>query len=84
MKTYVMAEIHVQTKKHTTNSSWLWIVLALLLIGALVYYLMARNTETQTAPVVQPDAASQFKPLARPPRPERVKTVIPVVYMRSV
>jgi hypothetical protein len=78
-----MAEIHVQTKKHS-NLTWLWIVLALLIIGALVYYLMTRNNQQQTNPVVQPDAASQVYPQSRPPRPERIKTVIPVVYMRSV
>ena len=80
-----MAEIHVQTKKQTSNSAWLWIVLALLIIGAVVYYMMTRNNnQQQTSPVAQPNAASQLYPQSRPPRPERVDIVIPVVYMRSV
>ena len=79
-----MAEIHVQTKKHSSNSAWLWIVLVLLIIGAVVYYLMTRNNNPQTGPAAQPNAASQLYPKAQPPRPERVDIVIPVVYMRSV
>ncbi|HEV7330294.1 MAG TPA: hypothetical protein VGN63_04580 [Flavisolibacter sp.] len=38
-----MAEIHVEPKKHTSNSSWLWIVLVLLIAAAVVYYLVTRN-----------------------------------------
>jgi hypothetical protein len=85
LKTFVMAEIHVQTKKQpTTNAAWVWIVLALLAIGALVYYLMTRNNQEQTAPATQPAATSQLNQKTRPPKPERVKIVIPIVYMRSV
>lgn len=80
-----MAEIHVQTKKQNTNSTWLWIVLAILLIGALVYYLMTRDNQTQNNPnVVQPNTSSKLYQQKRPPRPERVETIIPIVYMRSV
>lgn len=81
-----MAEIHVQTKKPSTNATWVWIVLALLVIGAVVYYMMTRNNNQngQPIPPSQPDAASQVTPKAKPPKPERVQTVIPVVYMRSV
>ena len=43
-----MAEIHVQTKKNNSNSSWIWIVLALIIIGAVVYYLMNRNKTVDT------------------------------------
>lgn len=47
-----MAEIHVEPKKQTSNSSWLWIVLALLIAAAVVYYLVTRNnnTDNTTAP----------------------------------
>lgn len=38
-----MAELHVQTKKHQSSSPWLWIVLALVVLGALGFYLMNRN-----------------------------------------
>lgn len=80
-----MAEIHVQTKKHSSNAAWLWIVLALLIIGAVVYYMMTRNnnSQQQTTPTAQP-AAFRSYPQKRPPRPQRVDIVIPVVYMRSV
>ena len=43
-----MAEIHVQAKKKT-STMWFWIVLFLLLIGAIVAYVMLRdNKEVQT------------------------------------
>lgn len=47
-----MAEIHVQTKKHnTSNTLWIWIVLALVILGALIYYFMTRNkTANDTTP----------------------------------
>lgn len=41
-----MAEIHVEPKKHTSPSFWLWIVLALLIAAAVVYYLVTRNNDT--------------------------------------
>ncbi|RYZ30977.1 MAG: hypothetical protein EOO10_00870 [Chitinophagaceae bacterium] len=80
-----MAEIHVQTKKHS-NSAWVWIVLALLIIGAVVYYMMTRNNnnQQQTTPSAAQPAAWRSHPQSRPPRPQRVDIVIPVVYMRSV
>jgi hypothetical protein len=37
-----MAEIHVQTKKQT--SVWPWVLIALLVIGALIYF-MTRNKD---------------------------------------
>ena len=79
-----MAEIHVQTKKQSSNSTWVWIVLALLIIGALVYYMMTRNNQRNATPASPTNAASQLQPQSRPPKPDRVETVIPVVYMRSV
>ena len=42
-----MAELHVQTKKHnTSNSMWIWIVLALVIAGAVIWYLASRNKNT--------------------------------------
>jgi bacteriorhodopsin len=46
-----MAEIHVEPKKHTSNSSWLWIVLALLIAAAVVYYLVTRNDDSNNTTV---------------------------------
>ncbi len=40
-----MAEIHVQAKKKT-STMWFWIVLFLLLIGAIVAYVMLRDDKT--------------------------------------
>jgi hypothetical protein len=38
-----MAELHVEPKKHTSNLTWVWIVIALLIIGAVVYFLMRNH-----------------------------------------
>ena len=50
-----MAEIHVQTKRK--SAGWLWIVLGLLVLGALAYLIVMRtnknepkNTTNQSAP----------------------------------
>lgn len=46
-----MAEIHVEPKKHSSNTSWIWIVLILLIAAAVVYYLVTRNNDPEvTAP----------------------------------
>lgn len=56
-----MAEIHVQTKKSTGNLTWLWIVLALIIIGVIVYYLMNRNKAATTAsPPAKSTSAIQY------------------------
>lgn len=56
-----MAEIHVQTKKGSGNSMWLWIVLAIVIIGAVVYYLMNRNKQATTAtPPANTTSAIQY------------------------
>lgn len=45
-----MAELHVQTKKHSTaNSMWIWIVVVLIIAAAVIYYLTARNKNANTA-----------------------------------
>lgn len=83
-KTSFMAEIHVQAKKQSSNSAWLWIVIALLIIGAIVYYLMNRDNQTQVTPATTPGTTSQLKTQPRPPKPTQVKIIVPIVYMRSV
>ena len=42
-----MAEIHVQTNKNS-SPVWVWVVLALVVIGALVYFL-TRNQHKETS-----------------------------------
>lgn len=39
-----MAEIHVQTKKRSSNA-WIWVVLFLVIAAAVVYYLMNRGKQ---------------------------------------
>ena len=78
-----MAEIHVQSKKHSPNTSWIWIVVVLLIAAAVVYYLMTRNKQQEAAPTTPP-AASKLEPKARPQDPQLNEPYIPVVYMRSV
>ena len=45
IKNIFMAEIHVQAKKKA-STMWFWIVLFLLLIGAIVAYVMLRDNKT--------------------------------------
>ena len=40
-----MAEIHVQTKKNQSNPAWIWIVVALLIAAAVIYFLTRNNTD---------------------------------------
>jgi heme/copper-type cytochrome/quinol oxidase subunit 2 len=42
-----MAEIHVRAKKHnTSNTMWIWIVIALLVIATVIYFVMRNNDST--------------------------------------
>lgn len=43
-----MAEIHVEPKKKGSNTSWLWIVLALIVAAVVIYFLLNRNTTDAT------------------------------------
>lgn len=39
-----MAELHVEPKKHASgSSSWIWIVLGLIVVAVVIYFLVARN-----------------------------------------
>lgn len=42
-----MAEIHVQPKKRTP-SSWLWILISLIIIAAIAIYILMRNNTLDT------------------------------------
>ena len=42
-----MAEIHVQPKKRT-SSSWLWILISLIIIAAIAIYILMRNNTLDT------------------------------------
>lgn len=48
VKSTIMAEIRVETKKGSGNLAWLWVVLALVIVGAVIYYLMNRNKPAGT------------------------------------
>ena len=47
-----MAEIQVQTKKKDSSPMWLWVVLAVLALGVIIY-LLTRNKNVNEA--VTPD-----------------------------
>lgn len=47
-----MAELHVEPKKHASgSSSWIWIVLGLIIAAVVIYFLVGRNNnaDNQTA-----------------------------------
>lgn len=43
-----MAEIHVEPRKHSSNTSWIWIVLILVIVAAVVVYLLTRNNDVSS------------------------------------
>jgi hypothetical protein len=43
----IMAEIHVQAKKHNSSPAWIWIVAVVLIAAAVIYFLMNRNNNNQ-------------------------------------
>jgi len=61
LKSSSMAEIHVQPKRKATPV-WLWIVLALLVLGAIAYFLL-RNKKADT--VNQPNTSLIQSPDAK-------------------
>jgi bacteriorhodopsin len=52
-----MAEIHVQAKKNS-SSTWLWILVSLLIIAAIVVYLMMRDNGVNGKTVSKPNQTS--------------------------
>jgi uncharacterized protein HemX len=64
-KLYIMAEIHVQAKKHQrTGAAWVWILVVLIIAAAVIYFFSTRNnkanqnnTNTQNEPKSKSGAA---------------------------
>jgi bacteriorhodopsin len=52
-----MAELHVQAKKNT-SSTWLWILISLIIIAAIVVYLMMRDNGANETSVSKPNQTS--------------------------
>ena len=59
----VMAEIHVQSKKHQAkNNTWLWIVL-LLIAAAVIYFFATRNKNVGDENTVNQNNTTSFQPV---------------------
>ena len=56
-----MAEIHVQTKKKTPLL-WVWIVAALIIIAAIMYFLV-RNKKAANNTVSKPNPTTLIQPV---------------------
>ncbi|HET9824670.1 MAG TPA: hypothetical protein VFP87_05020 [Chitinophagaceae bacterium] len=56
-----MAEIHVQAKKNKTMPVWVWIVAAVLILGAIAYALL-RNKRTDQTNTGKPNPTSFVEP----------------------
>ena len=58
-----MAEIHVQAKKQTTNTSWVWIVLLIVIAAAVIYFLTRNKDNTpEQNQVTPPNTSSYIQP----------------------
>ena len=74
LKINLMAELHVQTKKHNTGiPTWVWAVIGILIAAAVVYFLTRNkasdNTTNRTAtsysePIrFEPAATAWYRPI---------------------
>jgi hypothetical protein len=54
-----MAEIHVEAKKRTTPA-WIWIVIALVVLGVIAYILL-RNKKADESNVGKPNTTSYIQ-----------------------
>ena len=54
-----MAEIHVQAKKKAP-STWLWILVSLIIIAAIVVYMMMRDNAVNDKNLNQPKQTSSI------------------------
>jgi hypothetical protein len=54
-----MAEIHVQAKKKA-SSAWLWILISLIIIAAVVVYVMMRDNAINDKGLSQPNSTSSI------------------------
>jgi bacteriorhodopsin len=61
LKNNFMAEIRVEAKK-SSSSSWIWIVIAVLIVAALIYFLTRDNKADNTVEQTSPTAFVQFPP----------------------
>ena len=52
-----MAELHVQAKK-STSSTWVWILISLIIVAAIVVYLMMRDSGSNEKPISKPNQTS--------------------------
>ena len=57
-----MADIHVETKKHNTTPAWIWILVALAIIGLLAYFLTRNNTTENENRGVNNNNATSYIP----------------------
>jgi len=52
-----MAEIHVQAKK-SSSSTWIWILVSLIIIAAIGVYILMRNNEVNEKTISKPSQTS--------------------------
>jgi len=52
-----MAEIHVQPKK-SSSSTWLWILVSLIIIAALAVYILMRDNGVKEKNISKPSQTS--------------------------
>ena len=52
-----MAEIHVQAKK-SSSSTWLWILVSLIIIAAVAVYILMRDNTANAKTVNKPNQTS--------------------------
>ena len=52
-----MAEIHVQPKKNT-SSTWLWILVSLIIIAAVAVYILMRDNGVNEKNISKPSQTS--------------------------
>ena len=52
-----MAEIHVQPKKNT-SSTWLWILVSLVIIAAVAVYILMRDNAVNEKAISKPSQTS--------------------------
>ena len=52
-----MAEIHVQAKK-STSSTWLWILVSLIIIAAIAVYILMRDNVGNEKNISKPNQTS--------------------------
>jgi bacteriorhodopsin len=54
-----MAEIHVQAKK-SASSTWVWILISLIIIAAIAVYIMMRDNAVDEKTISKPNQTSSI------------------------